>query len=94
MTFLIHVSVITGSEDQFWTAGNDIQIEKEWVWAGTNGPIAEFTDWTPGEPNQSGGEEDCLSFYPRQGYHWNDEHCDKSMYYICEHEYVYQLSIA
>ena len=76
---------ILGPEGQFWTAGNDIQVEKDWVWAGVNENISEFTDWTPGEPNSVNGEEDCMTIYPRQGYHWNDEHCDKSMNYICEH---------
>ena len=76
---------ILGSEGQFWTAGNDIQTEKEWIWAGNNEHITGYTNWAPGEPNQINGEEDCLTIYPRKGYHWNDAQCDKSMNYICEH---------
>ena len=68
--------LVLGPEDQFWTAGNDLQVEKDWVWAGNNDRITVFTDWAPGEPNSVNGEEDCLSIYPRKGYKWNDEHCD------------------
>ena len=78
-------SIVTGAEDQFWTAGNDLQIENEWVWASTNTRF-EYTDWSPGEPNQSMGQEDCMTFYSKSGYHWNDAPCGISMYYICEHE--------
>ena len=82
---LFILTYILDPEGQFWTAGNDIKIENDWIWAGTNDHITGYSDWFPGEPNQIGGHEDCLSIYPRQGYQWNDEQCDKSMNYICEH---------
>lgn len=46
----------------------------------------EVSFWYPGEPNQSAGEEDCLAFYTRYHFAWNDEHCNKPMPYICEIE--------
>lgn len=46
----------------------------------------EITDWHVGEPNQNGGEEDCLTFYPRFNLGWNDEHCTVPESYICEKE--------
>ena len=70
--------------DQFWTAGNDLQTENVFVWDGMNDSINEYTDWAPNEPNQNGGNEDCIAFFPFVNYHWNDEHCDKRENYICE----------
>ncbi|KAL4218981.1 hypothetical protein ACF0H5_021567 [Mactra antiquata] len=75
------------TEDQFWTLGNDLDTENTWMWGqSTNSVVAPFTTtfWYPGEPNQNGGEEDCLSFYTRYNFAWNDEHCDRPEYYICE----------
>jgi len=46
----------------------------------------EVTDWYVGEPNQNGGQEDCLSFYTRFSFQWNDDHCDVPKSYICEKE--------
>ncbi|KAL4218980.1 hypothetical protein ACF0H5_021566 [Mactra antiquata] len=73
------------SEDQYWTFGNDIHFEASWNWGETPFKITT-TFWYPGEPNQNGGEEDCLSFYTRYNFAWNDEHCDRPEYYICETE--------
>ena len=72
------------TSDQYWTAGNDLQREGQFVWAGTNDLIVEYTDWSPSEPNQNGGEEDCIAFFPVQDFHWNDEHCNVNAFFICE----------
>lgn len=44
-----------------------------------------FTDWFPGEPNQMGGNEDCLA-YSGGAYIWNDIWCGLKGGYICEKE--------
>ena len=72
------------NNDQFWTAGNDIQKEGTFVWAGSNDLITDYSDWYPTEPNQNGGEEDCVAFFPLLNYQWNDEHCDRREFFICE----------
>jgi len=46
----------------------------------------EVSFWHPGEPNSASGEEDCLTYYTRYRFDWNDEHCEKQMFYICEVE--------
>ncbi|KAJ8301356.1 hypothetical protein KUTeg_020343 [Tegillarca granosa] len=38
----------------YWIGGSDVEIEGVWIW---------MKNWQPGEPNHSGGHEDCLLFY-------------------------------
>ena len=79
-----NVSFKIGAYDQFWTAANDIQKEGTFVWTGSNDLVTGYTDWYPNEPNQSGGEEDCMTFFPNVNFHWNDEGCEMQEFYICE----------
>merc|ERR1712141_932218 len=71
-----------------WLGGTDIFSEGHWEWVSRKEPIIEFTDWYPGEPNQSGspGGEDCLQYFGLQNWQWNDEDCDSKSYFICETE--------
>lgn len=56
-----------------------------------------FTDWYPGNPSDSGSNEDCLeimvglSASPR--HYWNDEDCSKKANFICEVPYVHSNTI-
>ncbi|XP_053405026.1 lectin-like [Mercenaria mercenaria] len=76
-----------GSSDQVWMDGDDLKSEHNFVWENT-GQGFEITDWGPNEPNQSGGNEDCLSFFALYDFKWNDEHCDSAFGFLCEKEAV------
>lgn len=39
--------------------------------------------YSKGEPNDSGGNEDCVMMYTDDGY-WNDLNCDNTLQFICE----------
>merc|ERR1712154_177309 len=71
-----------------WLGGTDIFNEGHWEWVSSKEPVGPFTDWFPGEPNQSGtpGGEDCLQFFGAQRWQWNDEDCTNRCYFICEAE--------
>lgn len=74
-----------GKNAFFWTAGNDIENQGVWLWAGENGGFVEFTDWLPGEPNQfRGRNEDCIVIESSPEYGWNDSMCKVENNYICE----------
>jgi hypothetical protein len=52
----------------------------EWRWS-TLAPV-RFASWSPGEPNDVGGE-DCGEIYPASG-QWNDLACDTALPFVCE----------
>ena len=70
--------------DWVWFGGND--IEKEGVWKWPDHTPWEFTSWAPGEPNNGGGNQDCLHSYC--GHHWDgckwfDGKCILSKAFVC-----------
>jgi large repetitive protein len=68
---------------KWWGGFNDRATEGTWVWS--NGDAVAYTNWAAGEPNDSGGNEDCMQFgryYP--AYTWNDEPCTSSFRSVCE----------
>ncbi len=68
-----------------WIGANDLVIEGTHVWAG--GPEAGqpvfFTNWGSDEPNDVGGNEDCLVIYPIG--EWNDENCGNVQQSVIEY---------
>lgn len=72
------------SQEKWWTGGNDIVKEGQWVWV--DGSPMSYTSWHSGEPNDAGGNEDCMQLF-RYGldYTWNDEPCSSPFRFICEH---------
>ena len=59
---------------------NDLAVEGSWVWS--NGEPVAYTNWSPGEPNDSAGE-DCQQIL-WSGYAWNDLNCASALPYVCE----------
>ena len=55
-----------------WIGLNDVAQEGTFVWA--NGEPLIFTNWVPGEPSNSNGDEDFVGMYPIafSGGQWND----------------------
>ena len=70
------------STAKWWTGFNDRAREGTWVWA--SGQSATYTNWGSGEPNNSGGNEDCGQLNRFSNNTWNDEPCRDSFRFICE----------
>lgn len=73
----------------FWIGGNDLPSEGTWWWTGS-GNIMNYSNWHPGEPNNSGGQEHCLMLAKSLSFMWNDSICPNKInagigiYGICE----------
>ena len=73
--------------NEFWTAGNDIEVEGVWEWAGVRSEVPEF-GWTE-EPYYS-IEENCLVWVVelrtrgRYSDGWHGASCCNSALYICQ----------
>jgi len=69
----------------------DSATEGTFVWS--NGSASTHTAWGSGQPNNSGGGQDCTEFYYSDGT-WNDNDCtSESQDYICESAPLYDSEI-
>ena len=62
---------------------NDILSEGNFSW--TSGINSSYSNWNVGEPNNSGGNEDCGQLNRFSGGTWNDEPCTLSLQFVCEY---------
>ena len=46
-----------------------------WMWQESH-QEAEYVNWKAGEPNNDGGNEDCVYKYSSYSDLWNDSSCD------------------
>jgi MYXO-CTERM domain-containing protein len=71
------------------TAGSiDSGNSGEWVWS--DGSEVTYTSWAPGEPNNSGGNQDCghMNWAGTVGADWDDIRCDVAKPFICQGDAV------
>lgn len=54
----------------------------EFIWS-TSGKKITSTQWSPGEPNDARGKEDCIEMKAATG-KWNDKSCDNDAFFMCE----------
>ena len=71
------------SSDEVWVGGSDSASEGDWVFL--DGGSVTYTNWYSGEPNNYGGNQDCMDFnYNGSPGSWNDTGCSstrKAIYY-------------
>ncbi|XP_066296148.1 CD209 antigen-like [Branchiostoma lanceolatum] len=74
----------SSSYPQIYFGMTDQVQEGTWVW--DDGKLLSgWSNWYPGEPNDSSGTEECAEWRPvRFGTKWNDDQCYLSQYYVCE----------
>ncbi|XP_077997842.1 macrophage mannose receptor 1-like [Glandiceps talaboti] len=68
-------------ESHLWIGLDDITVEGEMKWADNS--LMTYSDWRSGEPNNSGGNEDCGHLRRGDG-KWNDMSCSENNGFICE----------
>uniref|UniRef100_A0A182N2M7 C-type lectin domain-containing protein n=1 Tax=Anopheles dirus TaxID=7168 RepID=A0A182N2M7_9DIPT len=77
------VGSLTGD---WFIGGTDIGIEGRFAWIGLHREItaSSYKNYAPGEPNNSGGAEDCLSMGSQAGSKWNDLPCTTNVQgFVC-----------
>ncbi|XP_044206587.1 galactose-specific lectin nattectin-like [Thunnus albacares] len=71
----------TGTDKATWIGGYD--AVKEGVWKWSDGKKFDFNGWHKGEPNNSGGAENCMEINFREQDFVNDAKCDEKRSFIC-----------
>lgn len=46
--------------------------------------LLNYTNWSPGQPDNAGNNEDCVEIRGLFNYKWNDHVCSLKKYFICE----------
>merc|ERR1711915_40873 len=70
-------------EITYWIGLNDKDEEGTWKWS-ESGVEATWTNWGPGEPNDSYGE-DCVNMNKAMAHTWNDAPCEwEGAHGLCE----------
>ena len=68
-----------------WIGANDKHREGTMVWVSDKTYVSRgFSNWYPGEPNNSGRSEDCVLIWKNVGYKWNDAPCSSKLGFICK----------
>ncbi|XP_066273397.1 uncharacterized protein [Branchiostoma lanceolatum] len=81
--FLINLKNKVDSTSWFWLGADDKNDEGTWRYIDGE-PFGSFSDWSPGEPNQAGGNEDCLVLFESPRDNWNDQGCATKQKFICQ----------
>ena len=78
----------TSCYDINWYLGaSDVGQEGKFIWMHSKTDIGSFLVWESGEPNNYGGDEDCMAAGSLNDYRLNDLYChrsDKKVFSICE----------
>lgn len=64
-----------------WLGGNDLDSEGSWAWEDRE-DWGGFLSWSLAEPNNSGGNEDCVVMTSSDN--WNDIPCTVLRSYVCK----------
>ncbi|XP_077970568.1 alpha-N-acetylgalactosamine-specific lectin-like [Styela clava] len=78
------LQMVKSGGENTWVGLDDIEHEGRFVWADGLISTRENTDWTAGQPDDYGENEDCGEFNRDQNWKLNDFRCSERQYYICE----------
>ncbi|KAM6894301.1 ladderlectin-like [Lycodopsis pacificus] len=64
-----------------WIGGSDAEEEKKWFWS--DGTLLTYSNWCRGEPNNGGGNQDCIQMNFSGGKCWDDVGCNYKKPSVC-----------
>jgi hypothetical protein len=67
---------------KWWIGYNDRVREGTFVWA--SGEDADYTNWSPGQPDDGRSTEECVHMGSGYADRWNDEQCYEDEWFVCE----------
>jgi hypothetical protein len=77
--------------NNYWCAGSDENCEGTFGWCDIDRPLAKWLPWCKGEPDNTGGHENCVVFNHNTGLMstdvrslLSDTSCDAKVQFICE----------
>nr|ABP94120.1 venom C-type lectin mannose binding isoform 2 [Demansia vestigiata]ABP94121.1 venom C-type lectin mannose binding isoform 1 [Demansia vestigiata] len=78
-----YVSDYLRSGGNVWIGLSDPQKKRNWQW--TDRSRNSYLTWKPGEPNNTGNNENCVELWSSSGYkNWNDGNCAATRAFLCK----------
>uniref|UniRef100_A0A3Q1FHX9 C-type lectin domain-containing protein n=1 Tax=Acanthochromis polyacanthus TaxID=80966 RepID=A0A3Q1FHX9_9TELE len=68
---------------QKWTWIGLSEVHKDGAWMWSDGSKVNFVFWGTGEPNNLGGQEDCVHTNFGTEFKWNDRPCLDNRPFVC-----------
>ncbi|XP_011180832.2 C-type lectin 37Db-like [Zeugodacus cucurbitae] len=65
----------------YWLYGNRLEDGLTFRW-GLGGLPVSYTDWQPGQPDNGGGDQQCMKLFP--SLMWDDDGCFAQNYAACQ----------
>ncbi|XP_035679974.1 C-type lectin domain family 3 member A homolog [Branchiostoma floridae] len=81
--FLISLYKSVSENDDFWIGLHDQREEGSFEWV-DGSALGTYSSWRYGQPDDSGGREDCVSYSTHWKDNWNDLPCDRRIRFICQ----------
>ncbi|XP_030267248.1 lactose-binding lectin l-2-like [Sparus aurata] len=69
------------TEGRTWIGLSDIHKEGRWMWS--DGCAVDFVFWGSGQPNNVGGNEDCVHTNSQTDRRWHDNRCSFTISSVC-----------
>ncbi|KAI8490002.1 hypothetical protein Bbelb_323630 [Branchiostoma belcheri] len=84
--FLVSLKNSVDASSRFWFGLHDQNTEGSFEWIdGTAFGNGSYSNWGSGEPNNSGGQEDCVHYWDSSQLNtWNDMGCNGLCRFICQ----------
>eukprot|EP00058_Branchiostoma_floridae_P004006 XP_002589494.1 hypothetical protein BRAFLDRAFT_88353 [Branchiostoma floridae] len=79
--FLISLYKSVSDNEEFWFGLHDRRKEGSFEWV-DGSALGTYNLWTPGEPNNFFGNEDCIYYSEKDM--WNDLSCNNRIGFICQ----------
>ena len=80
------VALAKSIQSGVWIGIDDLGIEGDFAYA-SDGESIGFTNWMPNNPDNAGGNENCVIYGKHNGFVWNDVKCSAKNSFVCESEH-------
>merc|ERR1719391_811956 len=67
-----------GQDKNYWIGLSDLAYEGKFEWQHSFTPLGEYTNWTPPNPDDYGGDQDCVIMMEDYEWGWDDVDCEKN----------------
>ncbi|GAB6026377.1 Fc fragment of IgE, low affinity II, receptor for (CD23) [Chamberlinius hualienensis] len=78
-----HMKNNYNSTNAWWLGASDEATEGTWIWE-HNKNVITYSDWIKNQPDNYLKAEDCLHYWRKYDWKWNDFPCNVTVNYICQ----------